>query len=176
MAVLGYLDDVEVAELAGIDGEADEGTHLMPALQPCGTGVDMKEAELAVELYLEDMAVAADEELGWTGEELVADTPVVAPGIAADMGHEDVGTLACPSQLLREHQPQVGTVAVADDSTQGTESGEAVGEFHGTDVAGMPYLVALGEILQVLIVPVGVGVGKKADAFQVKSERVKSEK
>ena len=69
MAVLGYLDNVEVAELAGIDGEADEGTHLMPALQPCGTGVDMKETELAVVLYLEDMAVAADEELGWTGEE-----------------------------------------------------------------------------------------------------------
>lgn len=39
-----HLDDFEVAKVAAVDGEADEGAHAVPALQTCGARVDMKQA------------------------------------------------------------------------------------------------------------------------------------
>ena len=152
-------------ESTGIDGEADQGADTMPALKTGGTGVDVEEMQLLVVLHLEDMAVATDEEGGRIGEELTGDAAVVASGIASDVGHQDRGSLAGPTEFLREHEAQVATIAVADHSTQRTEGGEAVGNFGAADVAGVPDFVALGEVLQVLVVPIGVGVAQEADSF-----------
>ena len=166
----GNLDDFEVTELTLVGGEADERAHLMPALQTGSAGIDMQQVQLLVVLNLENVAVATDEELGRTGVELVADAPIVATGISSDVRHQDVCALAVPSQFLGIHQTEVTSVAVADDSTQRTELGQPLGYFHAADVAGMPYLVALGKVFEVFRVPVGVGVGKEANAFHDRNE------
>ena len=111
------------------------------------------------------MAVTADKEGRRVGVELVDDTAVVATRIAADVSHQDVGSLAGPPQFLGEHEAEVAAVAVADHGTQGAESGKAIGKLGAADVAGVPYLVALGEVLEVLIIPVGVGVAQETYAF-----------
>lgn len=133
----------------------------------------MKQLELAVILYLEDVAVATDEELGRTGEELIADAPVVAAGITSDMGHQHIRSLTSPSKLLRKHTTQVAAVAVADNGSQGSESSKAVGKFYGTDVARVPDLIALAEVLQVLVVPEGVSVRKEAYALHQEKEKIR---
>ena len=152
------FDDFEVAEVPLVSREANKGADLMPALNTGGTRVDVEEVELLVVLHLEDMAVPTDEELGWTGVELVADAPIVATWVTADVGHEHVSTLARPAQQLGEHATEVATIAVSDDGSQGTEGGETVGELDTTDVTSVPDLVALCKVLQVLIIPETMGI------------------
>ena len=64
-------------EGSGIGGEAHEGAHLVPALQPGGAGVDVQETQRLVILHLQDMAVARDEEARRAGVELLPDAPAV---------------------------------------------------------------------------------------------------
>ena len=132
----------------------------MPTLKSCGAGIDVQESEMLVVLHLEYMAVTADKEFRRSLIELSYDATVVSSWITADMCHQDVGTLAVPSQYLREHTAQVTTVAVAHNGTQGAESGQTVGYLGTAYVAGMPHFVALLEILQILIVPITMGVAQ----------------
>ena len=152
------FDDFEVAKVPLVSSEANKGADLMPALNTGGTRVDVEEVELLVVLHLEDMAVPTDEELGWTGVELVADAPVVATWVTADVGHKHVRTLARPAQQLGKHATEVAAIAVPDDGSQGTEGGKTVGEFDTTDVASVPDLVTLCEILHVLVIPETMGI------------------
>lgn len=152
------FDDFEVAEVPLVSREANKGADLMPALNTGGTRVDVEEVELLVVLHLKDMAVPTDEELGWTGVELVADAPIVATRVTADVGHQHVGPFARPVQQLGEHATEVAAIAVPDYGSQGTEGGETVGELDTTDVASVPDLVTLCKILQVLIIPETMGI------------------
>lgn len=161
----GDFDDLKIAELAAIDGETDEGTDVMPALEAGSTRIDVEELELGVVLHLQDMAVTANEELGGTGKELVADAPVVTTRVTTDVGHQHVGSFARPAQQFGKHAAEVAAIAVADDGSKGTERGEAVGELHTTDVAGVPDLVALAEVLQVLVVPETMGITQQTNAL-----------
>ena len=125
----------------------------------------MEQPECLVVLHLQYMAVAADEELWRTGIELMADAEVVASRVAADVGQQHVSLLATEPQHLGKHSAQLGSVAVAHYSAQCPKGGQTVGNGRATDVAGVPYLVALLEIFEVAIVPVGVGVGEDSYAF-----------
>ena len=77
----------------------------------------MKQLELAVVLHREDVAVATNKEFWRTGIELIANAPILTSRVTADMGHQNVGSLAGPPQLLREHTTQVTSVAVTDYGT-----------------------------------------------------------
>ena len=137
----------------------------MPPLDARGAGVDVQQSELLVVLHLQDVRVAADEELGRTRHELPHDAAVVAAGVAAYVFHQHVYLLALEPQHLRKHAAQVAAVAVAAHGTQGPEGGQAVGQFGRADVAGVPYLVARLKVVQVAVVPVGVGVAQYAYPF-----------
>ena len=152
------LDNLEVLEGAVAGGEADKGAHQVPSLQARRSGVDMEQAEPLVVLHLQDMAVAADEELGRTGIDLLAYAGIVAARIAPDMGHQHLGALAVPAELHRKHTAKVASVAITADCPQGTELLKAQGKLERPDIAGMPNLVARLEVFQVSGIPIAVGI------------------
>lgn len=164
-ATFAQLDHFEVAQAGVVHGEAHEGAHAVPPLQAGGAGVDVEQAERAVVLHLQDVRVARDEEPGRSREEHAADAAVVMAGIAADVLHEHVGGFAAEAQHDGEEAAQVAAVAVAAHGTERAEGGEAFGHLERADVARVPYLVTLGEVLRVAVVPVSVRVGEQAYSF-----------
>ena len=83
-----YFNNLKVAEVTAVYGEADKGSNLMPALQSCSAWIDMEQPKLFVVEDLEDMAVTGDEELGRVCVDLLADEWVVMSWIAADVCHQ----------------------------------------------------------------------------------------
>ena len=110
------------------------------------------------------MAVSADEQVGHGGIKLLAYARVVLPWVSAYVGHHNLCLLALPCQCFGVYPAQVASVYVAVHGLEGPDVLQAVGQFQGTDVAGMPYLVAFGEVFGIAFVPVGVGVGEEGDA------------
>ena len=111
--------------------------------------------------------MSAYEELWRTGVYPRTNARVVVTRISADMLHEHVNVLTFPPQQLGIHPPEVASVAVSAHGTEHPELSQAFGNFHRADVAGMPYLVARLEIVQVLVVPVRVCIADYADSFHV---------
>ena len=137
----------------------------MPALYAGSAGIDVQEVERLVIFHLEDMTMPRDEELRRIGKERGAHAVVVVAGIAADMLDEHVDVLTLEAVQFPIHQPQVAAVAVATDGAQGPERRQPLGHLYGADVAGMPYLVAGLEIMQVFLVPVAMCVAQYAYLF-----------
>ena len=162
-----HLNDFEVLEGCVFDGEADKCSHLVPALQACSSRIDVEQAELFVVLDFEDVAVSADEELWRTRIELTSNAGVVVPGIAADMCHQDVCSLACPAKLFGEETAEVASVAITTDGPKGTKLLQPHSKLQRTNVACMPYLVARLEVFEIAVVPISMGVAKQSDAFHL---------
>ena len=135
----------------------------MPTLQTCGTGIDVQQSQTFVILHLQDVAVAGNEQLGRTSIDLLPDAGIVPAGITADVRHQHVGTFTVPAQHQWEHASQVAPVAIATYSPQGTNLLQSHGQFHRTDVAGMPYLVTLLEVLAVAVVPPTVRITQQSN-------------
>ncbi len=159
------FDDFKVAECTVIDCETDQSAHLMPALQTGSTRIDVQQTKFLVVKDLEDVAVTRNEKLGRMRKKKFSDARVVTAWIAANVCHQDVCAFACPSKSLSEESSHVAPVAVAINSSQWAELLQSHGHFQRTNVAGMPYLVARLKVLQVAVVPKGVGVAKQTDAF-----------
>ena len=68
----------------------------MPSLEAGGTRINVEETETVVILHLEDVAVPADEKLGWALDELSYNATVITSRITADVSHQHIGTLARP--------------------------------------------------------------------------------
>ena len=102
--------------------------------------------------------MAGNEQLGRRGIERGADRRVVVAGIAPNMLDQHVNILTLEAVEFAVHQPQVATVAVAADGTERAERCQPFCHLNGADVARMPYLIARFEVVQVLRVPMGVGV------------------
>ena len=125
----------------------------------------MEQVKRAVELHFQYVRVACDEQLGRRGKECGTYARVVVAGITAYMSHQHVHILTLPSQPFGEHPTEVTAIAVATDSPQRPEGGKSLGHLSRSDVAGMPYLVAGLEVVQVLFVPIGVGIAEYSDFF-----------
>ena len=66
----------------------------MESANTAGAGIEVQEVELFVGHDLEDMGVAADEEIGRIGLYEWADSLIIAAWIATDMGHPDIHAFA----------------------------------------------------------------------------------
>ena len=102
--------------------------------------------------------MAADEDAGPRGVKLSADRGVVTPGIAADVGHHHRDLLHVEAQRPRIHLPHGIAVDVAVHCPEWADGREPHRHVGRPDVARMPYLITLGEILRILLVPPAVGV------------------
>ena len=69
-------------------------------------------------------------------------------GIAADMGHEDIDILDAETIELREGIAHVAGVHIAEDSAGGFELAQGLEEFETADIACMPDLIDVFEMLQ----------------------------
>ena len=125
----------------------------------------MQQIECRVEFHFQYMRMSCHEELWRIGIQQLTDRGVVIAGIAANMFDEHIGLLALKTVQLTIHQSQVAPIAIATDSTQRTELSQSLSHLYTTDVACVPYLVAGFKVVQVLIVPIAVGVADDADSL-----------
>ena len=138
----------------------------MPTLQTSCSGIDMEQTQGLVVLHLENVAVATDKQFGRIEKELLANADIITSRVATDVGHQYVCPLTGPSQFLGVKPAKVTTVTIAEDSTERTEILQTHGQLKRTDIAGMPDFVARLKIFQIAIIPIGMCVAEKSDAFQ----------
>lgn len=111
------FNHLQILEFCVIYGEADECANCLPTLKASSTRVDVEELQERVELNLENMAVAADEELGRSLQELLTDVGIILAGVTTYVRHEDVCPLAIPTQLLRKQTSHIASVNIAMHGT-----------------------------------------------------------
>ena len=66
----GDFDDFEVLDFGVGDFEAEEGADLVEALYACGSGVEGEHVVVRVVHDAEDVAMSANEDFGFYGEDL----------------------------------------------------------------------------------------------------------
>ena len=125
----------------------------------------MQKVERLVVFYLEDMRVTSYEELWRIGKEQLPHADIVVAWIATNMFDQHIDILALETVQFAIHQSQVASVAVAADSSQGTILSQFLSHLQRADIASMPYLVAGLKVMEVLWVPVAVGVADDADSL-----------
>ena len=99
------------------------------------------------------MRVAADKQFGRFGEQTSADGRVVIARISADVLDQHLRPVHGEAVDLRIEPANLLSVNVSVHGTQGAESGQSLRHFRRTDIARMPYLVAVPEVFQVFVVP-----------------------
>ena len=111
--LITQLHHLHVFELRSVDGEADEGAHLVEAVVACRTGIDVEHVEGLVILYLQDVRVSADEEFGRAHHQASHNRGVVLPRIATDVLHHHLGLLHGEAEGLRIEPADFLSVNVA---------------------------------------------------------------
>ena len=111
----------------------------------------------------EDVAVAADEDVGLREAEGALELVGVVAGVAADVGEEHALAFDFEEEALIELEVEVEAVAVAPYGACGFELSQPV-EDAGSYVAGVPELVAVAEEGEDLRRECAVGVAEYADA------------
>ena len=104
----------------------------------------------------------ADEKLRRIAEYLGTYARVVIAGISAYVLHQYIHVLAFPSERLGEDTAYVTTIDISIYGFQRTELRQFLGHLERTDVPCVPYLVARLEVMQILLIPVYVGVSDAA--------------
>ena len=104
------------------------------------------------------MRVACNEELRRIGKKRGAHTEIIVARIATNMLNEHIDILALETVQLTIHQAKVSPVAVATYSPERTESCKFLRYLNTTDIAGMPDFIAGFKVMQILIIPVRVGI------------------
>jgi hypothetical protein len=81
------------------------------------------------------------------------------------MLNQHIYILALKSVQLAIHQSQVSPIAVTADSAEGTECSQLLGHLNTTNIACMPNLVAGFKVMQVLIIPIAMGIAQYANSY-----------
>jgi hypothetical protein len=82
------------------------------------------------------------------------DAAVVLSRIPTYMLHQNIYLLALKALYLRKLTPYVRTVYIAIHSTKRSDSPEFIGNLKSTNVPYMPYLVTLGKMPCVTLIPI----------------------
>jgi len=72
----------------------------------------------------------------------------VPAGVAADVRHPHIYILAFKAQVQRVGAAYILPVDIAINTTQGFKGGQFIGQFNGAEIARVPYLVAVLEMLE----------------------------
>ena len=131
----------------------------------------METVEGFVVVNFENVRVARNEEVGRVGKDFRADASVVVAGVSADVFHQDVGLLHAEAQNFGEQAPHISAVDIAVNGSQRADVGQAVGHFHGADVACVPYFIALGKVFFVALVPIAMGIAEQSNSRHRSVER-----
>ena len=97
------------------------------------------------------------------GKECRAYAEIIIAWIATDMFDEHIHIFTLKTVQLTIHQPKVSPVAVATDSPERSEGSQFLCHLHAPDIPGMPDLITRFEVVQILIVPICVGVAENTN-------------
>jgi len=81
----------------------------------------VEKSQSFVVLNLQNVAVSADEKLGRTGIDNVANARIVFARVSSDVSHQYVCSLAGPSEFLGKETMQVTSIDVSMYGSQRTE-------------------------------------------------------
>ena len=140
-----FFVKLHIFDFTSINLEAQHRYHLVKASVSCCSRVDMEKVELVVVHHLEDMRVTADEYIRFLFDYQCFNSRFIMAWVSADMSHHHLHVFNCEDVDFREHQADLLIVDVTVNSPQRFESLKTVGDIGGTDVADMPYLVAVLE-------------------------------
>ena len=107
--------------------------------------------------------MSGNKQVGRIGGKKLRHPAVVMTGITADMRHQHVGLLTPETQQGLIKPTYIIAVDIAAHGPERPECGQTFGQPRGADVAGMPYFLTWGKILQIAVVPTTVGVRKQSD-------------
>ena len=100
----------------------------------------------------------------WSRTTFVPGTPVVVARIPADVGHVDVESLALPNEILRQVGAEFRPINVPVNSAYRPEGPEPIQDVDRPEVARVPNLVALAEMLENSVIQESVCVGEEPDS------------
>ena len=118
-------------------------TDNMEALDSCRTRIDHQHiVSLRITNHLQNMGMSAYEYVRLITVYQLSGPWVVSSRISADMGHEDLHSLALEEPVERVVETQCMIVTVACHTDQWLESGNLLRQVHASaKVSGMPYLI-----------------------------------
>lgn len=117
-------------------------TDYVPSLDPGGPGVDVQQIPAMVSHDLEDVGMAADEDVRPVGVNQGQSTEIVMVRRTSDVYHQDFLPLHLKELILRIFEADILTVAVAGNAHKGLECLNLFGETESaTEISCMPYHV-----------------------------------
>jgi hypothetical protein len=156
-----HLHYLQIPNLPLIQRQPDKRPDLVPTLLSACAGIDVEKTEFFIGHYFQDVGVTANEQSAGRriGLQDFAYSRIVLAGIASDMCHKYGYAVAFKTKVLRHFPADYGVVYVPIYAPQGLERPQPVDDVHGADIAGVPYFIAFGEVLEDFLVEKTVGVG-----------------
>src|SRR5215469_14026688 len=104
------------------------------------------------------MGMSADEQTGLCGQDDLLRTRIVTARITANVRHINPKTFTRPIQVFGKLGANLRTIDISIYATSGFELAQPLQDFHYAKVAGVPYLIALREILEQGLVKEAVSI------------------
>lgn len=87
------------------------------------------------------------------------DSPaIVITGIPTDVRHENAHTRALPLKIPRQVHPKFGSVNVPVNRANRLKPPQPIEHFRRAEIAGVPHLIALGEMVKYSFIQEAVGI------------------
>lgn len=158
MATFGPLvtlqfDDFQVVNCLAVDGESEQRLHGLPAAFSCCTRVQGQELVALVVLYLQYMAMPANEQVNWIFAPQALLEPryeprIILARVTADVRHQYVYFLYTEAIELRQAVSDFAAIDIAEHRTGGAELTQGAKHLCRAYIAAMPDLVAAREVLE----------------------------
>ena len=134
--------DLHIVDSALVDMEAEGCPYQMEALNPGSSRIDYQHVTFLIPDNLQNVRMAADENIRLVAVNQLKRIPVVFPGIAADVCHKDLHPLALEKTVDGMFVAEVEIVAISRHTHQRLELGNdrSKGE-PSSEITGVPYLV-----------------------------------
>jgi hypothetical protein len=158
------LDGLDAGNPAAFDSETQDRPEVMPAIVAASAGIHVNEAERLVAHDFQDVGVTADEQTRPKPLEFLPRTPVVIAGVPSDVGHVNCNALTIPNEILGNFRTEFRTVNIAVNAPDRSEDPEPIQNLDRPEVAGVPDLVAFGEMPENSVVQKSVCVGEQPDS------------
>ena len=124
------FDGLQVVDFPVVQGKAQQGAHVVDAVSPGGTGVEVHDTQAAVHHHFQDVRMPADEQRGGSGEEFLLHAAVVVPGIASDVFEQDFHPFLDKAKPLGKRSADLSAIGIAIDGPKGSYGRKTIGNAH----------------------------------------------
>ena len=108
------------------------------------------------------MRMPAYKQLRWLSVYFTLHQRTVFIRVSANVRYPNIDVFTIKPQMLRKVLPDLGSVDISVNALQRFKGGKLFGHLQTTEIAGVPYLVAVFKMFKNRIVEIAVGVGKEA--------------